>query len=286
MDSIQTRLASTAQAMLVGMMLVTLGSLPKTLIFLANFRWLPQVPWLLLPTAIYLWVFWRYLQGAGPPSSTSLTRRMLLRANPVSLRHWAFALMAGVLGIAALTLVLQLVNRMVELPPEQFFDTTMLSPLVVITVIIVGAVVAAVVEEASFRGYMQQPIERSFGLVPAILISGVMFAVAHLGMSLILVPYYVAVTAIYGVITYLTNSILPAVLLHTGANIYSNTFLWLYGHAEWQRSANPGPLIWDQGADLSFWKLLVAAILTLAAALVAYTALERRTRALRGSLVV
>lgn len=31
-----------------------------------------------------------------------------------------------------------------------------------------------------------------------------------------------AVAAIYGTVTYLTNSILPAVVLHTGGNIYSN----------------------------------------------------------------
>lgn len=60
---------------------------------------------------------------------------------------------------------------------------------------------------------------------------------AHLDFTPILLPYYVAVAAIYGMVTYLTDSILPAVVLHTGGNIYSNTDLWLRGRAEWQAPA-------------------------------------------------
>src|SRR4029077_10994799 len=95
---------------------------------------------------------------------------------------------------------------------------------------------AGVVEEASFRGYMQGMIERQFGPVIAILIAGVMFAVAHLDFTPVLLPYYIAVSAIYGMVSYLTNSILPAVVLHTCGNIYSNTDLWVRGRAEWQAS--------------------------------------------------
>jgi membrane protease YdiL (CAAX protease family) len=72
-----------------------------------------------------------------------------------------------------------------------------------------------------------------------------MFAVAHLDFTLVLWPYYVAVAAIYGTVTYLTNSILPAVVLHTMGNLYSNTDLWLHGNAEWQASSGPTALIWN-----------------------------------------
>jgi hypothetical protein len=74
-----------------------------------------------------------------------------------------------------------------------------------------GAVeaVAAIIEEAAFRGYMQGPIERHHELPVSILVTGTMFAVAHLDFTLILWPYYVAVAAIYGVVTYLTQSICP-----------------------------------------------------------------------------
>ena len=39
-----------------------------------------------------------------------------------------------------------------------------------------------------------------------------MFAVPHVDFTPILWPYYVAVAAIYGTVTYLTSSILPAIV--------------------------------------------------------------------------
>jgi membrane protease YdiL (CAAX protease family) len=115
-----------------------------------------------------------------------------------------------------------------------------------------AAPVAGVIEEAAFRGYMQGPIEQRCGLSIAILITGTMFAVAHLDFTLILWPYYVAVAAIYGLVTYLTKSILPALVLHTCGNLYSNVDLWLHGQAEWQASSGSAALIWTTGADSSF----------------------------------
>ena len=79
-----------------------------------------------------------------------------------------------------------------------------------------AAPIAAIIEEGAFRGYMQGPIERRYGLLIAVLVTGTMFAVAHLDFTLILWPYYVAVAAIYGTVTSLTNSIRPAIVLHTG----------------------------------------------------------------------
>jgi membrane protease YdiL (CAAX protease family) len=35
-------------------------------------------------------------------------------------------------------------------------------------------------EEIAFRGYMQKPLEEAYGIVPAVLIVGIMFWVAHL----------------------------------------------------------------------------------------------------------
>jgi membrane protease YdiL (CAAX protease family) len=138
-----------------------------------------------------------------------------------------------------------------------------------------AAPVAGIVEEAAFRGYMQGPIERRYGLAVAVLITGTMFAVAHLDFTLILWPYYVAVAAIYGAVTYQTNSILPAVVLHAGGNLYSNLDLWLHGQAEWQAaSVSPG-LIWKTGADASFLRSSIALFIVSMAAVWAYANLAR-----------
>ena len=94
--------------------------------------------------------------------------------------------------------------------------------------------------------------------------------------TLVLWPYYVAVTAIYGTVTYLTDSILPAVVLHTVGNLYSNFDLWLHGQAEWQASAATTS-VWQTGVDASFVRSLVALLIVATATLAAYAKLGRTT---------
>jgi membrane protease YdiL (CAAX protease family) len=122
---------------------------------------------------------------------------------------------------------------------------------------------------------MQGPIERRYGLAVAILITGTMFAIVHLDFTLILWPYYVAVAAIYGSVTHLTDSILPAVVLHTGGNIYSNIDLWGHGQAEWQAASGPSALVWSTGADRSFWMTSMALVIVAVAMTWAYVKLAR-----------
>jgi membrane protease YdiL (CAAX protease family) len=263
------------RAVLIGMLVVIAGTIPRNLIFAANLRYYATVPWAVPLTAVYLWLFWRYLNGGGPPTSTAEERRISLRANRVSCRVWAWALLAGALGIVALVLALRVANRMVVLPPQQLPDLARVPKLTVLSLLLMAAPVAGIVEEGAFRGYMQGPIERRYGLAVAILITGTMFAVAHLDFTLILWPYYVAVAAIYGTVTYLTESILPAVVLHTGGNIYSNIDLWLHGQAEWQASSGPTALIWTTGADTSFWIWSGTLLIVAAAMAWAYVKLAR-----------
>jgi membrane protease YdiL (CAAX protease family) len=260
------------------MLVVIVGTIPRNLIFAANLRYFASVPWAVPVTAVYLWLFWRYLAGAGPPESTAEARRTMLRANRVAGRVWAWALLAGGLGIVALVLALRLMNRMVVLPEQKLPDLTQVPKATVLALLLMAAPVAGIIEEAAFRGYMQGPIERRYGLTVAILITGTMFAVAHLDFTPILWPYYVAVAAIYGVVTYLTDSILPAVVLHTAGNLFSNTDLWLHGKAEWQAPSGPAALIWTTGADRSFWIGSLAFFLAAAAMVWAYFRLAGAAR--------
>jgi hypothetical protein len=43
-------------------------------------------------------------------------------------------------------------------------------------------------------------------------------------------------------VTHLTDSIVPAIVLHTAGNLYSNVELWLHGRAEWQAGTATGSL--------------------------------------------
>jgi membrane protease YdiL (CAAX protease family) len=260
------------------MLVAMAGTIPRNIAFVANFRYLTSVPWAVPLTAVYLWYFWRYLRGEGPPDSTAETRRISLRANHVPKEMWAWALVAGSLGIVTLVFGLRAVNRLVTLPQQQLPDLTQIPSVTVVALLLMAAPVAGIIEESAFRGYMQGPIERRFGIVIAILITGTMFAVAHLDFTLILWPYYVAVAAIYGMVTYLTDSILPSILLHSGGNVFSNADLWLHGQAEWQTSAGSAALIWETGPDASFWFTAGAFVVAGAAAVGAYIKLAQVAR--------
>jgi membrane protease YdiL (CAAX protease family) len=246
------------RAVLIGMLVMLAGTIPRNLFFAANLRIYSGVPWAVPITALYLWFFWRYLDGKGPPKSTAEERAESLRANRLAPRVWVWALVAGGLGIVALVLALRVANRLVLLPEQRLPDLSAVPQFTVLSLLLMAAPVAGIVEEAAFRGYMQGPIERRHGLVIAILITGTMFAIAHLDFTLVLWPYYVAVAAIYGSVTYLTHSILPAVVLHTAGNLYSNLDLWLHGKAEWQAPGGSAQLVRNSGTDAQFWMAVAA----------------------------
>jgi membrane protease YdiL (CAAX protease family) len=266
------------KAVIIGMLVMIAGTIPRNIIFVANLRYYPSFPWAVPLTAVYLWFFWRYLNGAGPPESTAEERRTSLRANRVSFCVWAWSLLAGGLGIVALVIALRVANRIVVLPQQQLPDLTQVPKFTILSLLLMAAPVAGIVEEAAFRGYMQRPIERCYGLSIAVLVTGTMFAVAHLDFTLVLLPYYLGVAAIYGTMTYLTESILPAVVLHTSGNIYSNIDLWLHGQAEWQASSGATKLIWKTGTDASFWVSSIALFIVGTAMVWAFFRLARAAR--------
>ncbi len=257
------RLPVIVRAVLAGLIVGAVGTTPWALLVSANFKYWSAVPWAVPPTALYLWLFWRYAQGAGWPRSTAEARRTNCRANRLSEEVWGAALFAGGLGLVALVLLFGVVNRLVRLPAQPTEDLSHIPFMTLMTSLVMGSIVAGIAEEASFRGYMQSPIERRHGPVVAILVTGSLFGFAHFThpeVTLILMPYYLAVAAIYGALAYLTNSILPSVVLHAGGNVLGYMDLLARGRAEWQASSSPKPLIWETGADASFWTSCVAVL--------------------------
>src|SRR4026209_414974 len=82
----------------------------------------------------------------------------------------------------------------------------------------------------------------------------------HPGDVLQMLPYYIAVSAVYGGLTWATNSILPALVLHVGGDVWSLTRLGLTGRPEWQMSSTPPPLVWETGIDATFVTTLTVLI--------------------------
>lgn len=271
------------RAIFTGSLVGIAGTVPWALLVSANTKWLSAWPWAVPVIAIYVWFFWRYVvRGWGWPQSTAATRRTNARANSLPGDVWGLALLAGMLGLIGILLLQGVLSRVVTLPQQRDLDISRYPLATVALWVAMSAIVAGVVEETSFRGYLQGPIERRHGPVLAILVTGVLFGLAHFThpeVGLVLLPYYIAVAAVYGGLAYATNSTLPSMVLHAGGNMFSALDLFARGRSEWQLGNAPEPLVWRTGPDAAFWATLAALVLVAALAAWAYAALGKAVRA-------
>jgi len=275
------RLPVVVRAGVTGLVVAAVGTTPWALLVSANVKHWSAVPWAVPPTALYLWLYWRYLRGAGWPRSTAEARRASCRANRVPDDLWGMALLAGVFGLATVVLMQGVMSRLVSLPQQRDIDPSQYPFATVLLWVLMSAIVAGVVEESAFRGYMQGPIERRHGPVAAILVTGGLFGFMHFShpeITLVLMPFYLAVAAVYGALAWLTDSILPSMVLHAGGNVLGAFDLFTRGRSEWQAAPGPQRLIWETGTDASFWGSLAATLVVGAAAVGAYVALARVSR--------
>jgi uncharacterized protein len=250
-------MSTIASAVALGVGVLLAGNLLwAALLAPLNLRFFPSVPWAIVPMAIYLCVYWAFISGAIGPSDSAATRRNSLRARPLPLSVWAAAIVTGLIGFAAVLALTAVMARLIVMPVSQIVTPATMPAVTAIALLVMASIVAGVTEEAAFRGYMQSPIERQYGLAVAILVNGVMFGVLHFPTHpeavAVMLPYYIAVAAVYSGLTWATNSILPAVALHVGGDIWSLIRLWATGEAEWQRSDATHALVWDGGLDASF----------------------------------
>jgi membrane protease YdiL (CAAX protease family) len=219
------KLPTIVRAIVVGELVVSIGGILPPLTIIANLRTTPRVPWMLLITALWLWLFWWYLQGRGWPQQTTDFRRRDLRGDSLPARVWGWALLAGALGIAS-TLALGFATlRVANVSREAFAAPVNFSSYPSLTVICAIACISAtagVVEEAGFRGFMLSPIQRRHGWTVAILITGFMFFLdhhfSHVYATFAFLPFFLAISAVHGLLVKYSGSIRPSVLLHAAAD--------------------------------------------------------------------
>ncbi len=250
-------------AALTGVLVLVAGNLPWagfgpiSGLGARNLRVWTAVPWAILPMAVYLWAYWRFISGGWGEPIAAAERRANLRARRLPAVLWRASLAAGVLGFGALLALLVVAARLVRLPSSAPIATPPDMPLMTaLLLLVMQSVVAGVTEEAAFRGYMQSMIERRYGITVAVLASGTLFGLLHFGSHpadvLLMLPYYVAVSAVYGGLTWAADSILPALVLHSAGDIVVLTRWWSTGRPEWQVGATSPPLVWERGVDVSF----------------------------------
>jgi membrane protease YdiL (CAAX protease family) len=272
-------LPAVVQAVLVGLLVLVAGNFLPQGLFLANVK-TPAAPWSAVPIALWLWLYWQYVGGRGWPRSTSAVRGRDLRAVSLSPRLWRWSLLTGALGVAALTALTYALGRLMPLGLDFPAPLETLPPVTLATLVVVISVMAGLVEEAAFRGYMQSRIERRHGPVVAIAVVSVLFALAHFPTSLAAIPrmgLIVLASVGYGILAYVTGSILPGVVLHAAGDVVGFTLLWFARHPA------PGPAAANERGlgNPMFW---VNGLETLALGLLTVWAFRRLAWALKSSV--
>ena len=253
------------RAVLIGLLVLFFGAGVWASLLFASHKLTASIPWALGPVFLllggsFLWGYWQYLGGWGWPRRTIEIRRQHLRARALPGLVWAWALGAGVLAVISYVALILVWGRLIPLQQWTWTGLSRYSFLTVLCLLLGTAVEAGVVEEAAFRGYMQAPIEKKYGPKVAIVVVSVVFGLVHLANGgdfheLTWVVPYMVFGAILGTLAYLTNSILPGLVVHAAGDALRFFLVWRFG-------PNPQePLIWQSGPDASFWARLMIALI-------------------------
>lgn len=239
------------RAIVLGWVVFTIGSTVTFLPLLGNLKFHPEIPWAFPMTVMVLVVFGAYFSGWGPPVATRDARKKLARASLPSARIWGAAIPAMVFGIVALVALRLLLPSLMPVRAPSVSVSLSSYPLAtIIGALISIAAIAAVTEEIAFRGYMQKPLEETYGIVPAVLIVGVMFWVAHLdhGITITHLPFHMSVSIALGLLVYLTRSLIPAMIAHGTADILLQP-AYFFRHPEFVWKALSARPVWETVAS-------------------------------------
>jgi membrane protease YdiL (CAAX protease family) len=215
------RLPVWFRAVVLGLVVAGVPTLVWGALAATNLRFTPRLPWAAPVMAVLLWVYWRIAGGNG--------RREYLRGTPLPPRVWRLALLGGGSAVAAVWASFAALRGVLHVVPPAA-DIARFPIWTIFASIVAGSAVAGIAEEAGFRGYMQVPLERAYGPVVAIGTTSILFTLVHLthgARILVFLPFYFVVAVVYGLLAYLTGSILPSMTLHFTGDVLMFTMAYL-----------------------------------------------------------
>lgn len=247
-----------------------------SILLVSNFAHNPEAPpWSVVAMAAALWLMWQYLGGHWWPWSTSEIRRRSLRANPVSPLMLVSSFIAGVMAVIALAGMWIVFFQLVRTPANLLADASKYPLLTIVLVTIMSSLVSPIVEEIAFRGYLQGTLERLAPPAIAILVSSLLFMLAHVNHGWYwpkLTVYFLAGVS-FGVIAWLNDSIVASLPVHIVGDV--TFFLLIWPHDARRELVSAG------GADHWFWIHVAQAVVFSVAASLAFLKLMR-TRSASG----
>jgi membrane protease YdiL (CAAX protease family) len=229
----------------VAFVIVLVGQGVWGILVTANLKATPSLPWAVPVMAIVLFVMWKYLGGKWWPSKTSETRRRCLRANPVARNVLLLSLAAGSAGVVALAGYWICLSQLAKFPPNQLPDTSKYPTLTVLPMLIMACIAAPIAEEAAFRGYCWTTLERQFRPTSVVVLSSLLFALAHFtqGRALAKLLVYFLAGILFAGVAYAANSVWASVPVHALADLVAFTLLWPRDPTR-QAVFRGGPNVW------------------------------------------
>jgi membrane protease YdiL (CAAX protease family) len=276
MRSLARQIPTVFWAALLALALTVLAGGVWSALVVANLQTSPTIPWSVAVMALLLWLMWQYLGGSWWPQSTSETRRRCLRARPVARPVFAWALVAGGLSIISLTGLWIVLLQLVKVHGNPLPDFSEYPMVTVVLVIGMASLVASTAEEAGFRGYLQGLLEQRVRGPLAILITALVMEPGHGLTQRFAWPtmlFYLLVDVMLGTVAYLTNSILPSVVIHALGLVVFFSLIW--------RNDPARQLIESSGADPWFWLHVAQTIIFGVLAILGFNQLARVTKLAR-----
>jgi membrane protease YdiL (CAAX protease family) len=269
MRSPSKRIPAVLWSGLLALLLIMLAGGVWTTLLIANLATSPAISWAVVVMAILLWVMWQYLGGKWWPRSTSEARRRFRRTDPISVQVFTWALVAGTLSIVALSGFWIVLFQLVKIPGNALPDFSRYPWITVIPVIAMASLVASVAEEVGFRGYFQIALEQEVRGPAAIVISSLVIAPAHgltQGFMWPTLLFYFLVDTMFGSMAYITNSILPGMVIHCMGLLLFFTMVWPQDTSR--------RLVSEGGADAWYWIHAAQALIFAPLAILAFRHLD------------
>ena len=297
------------RAPIVAFVVLNIGTTAGVLPLLGNTRFLPGVPWSLPATLLVMAAFWYYFTGGGYPAATRAARQEATRLKSIPWPIWRAVVLPLLLSLVTVTsLRLALPSILPVEAPKIAIDLSSYPVATVIGLLVSLALSAGIAEEVAFRGYLQQPLEEAYGLVPALLLTGFAFWLAHADKATLThLPFHLVASIVLGLSAYLTRSLLPAIIGHAAGDalllpayvFHRPAFVWstLTARPLWESTgaatfAERLQLIWQamgpsvlfaSGPQRTFaiiaWTCMVSAVLTS----IALVGLARAARKVAGT---
>lgn len=220
----KTLAAATAAALAI----TAVGQLAWGGLAFANLATTPTLPWAPLVMAGVLALLLGVLSGRFGPRAGAEARRALMPLGRVAPRVWAWSLIAGALGIAAIAGLWITLGEVVPVKPNLLPDVAAYPKPTLLAFLLMGIIAAPLTEEIAFRGYAMGLVRQVMPPAAALVVVSAMFALVHLTQGFYptkLTVYFLA-GLMFGFTAWRAGSLVPAMVVHSAADLTFFTLVW------------------------------------------------------------